>query len=236
MWHPFDLMPASLAGALRDAAVTGPARLSYTERTIARFSDKSLKDAQWPPTVESGPGITIERRDRIYSITHTSAHSFIHQLKGKLKTTPSGQVLSWRFESTFASKADARTIMPPIVNTGSWQDGLLAHEITSATATSARQERAAYLISTYSLLADFPPALPAATHLLGDGLTLQSVLPSTPAEHASSLPAAKGLTLHPLSHTGGFPIEFWLNPAGIVVFATFGPTRALILEDTQALK
>lgn len=235
MWHPFDLMPTSLASALRDAAVTGPARLTYTERTIARFSDKSPKDAQWPPIVEPGPGITIERRDHTYSVTHATTHTFHHQSKGELKTAPTGQVLSWRFESTFLAKADSRTIMPPILNVGTWHDGLLTNDLTSATSIATQQHKTPSLISTYSLLADFPPALPTATHLLGDALTLQSITPPAPGQHTSSLPAAKGLTLHTLSHTGGFPIEFWLNPAGIVVFATFGPTRVLMLENMQAL-
>lgn len=240
MWHPFDLMPASLAKALRDTAVTGPTRFTYTEHHIARFSDKTLKDAQWPPTVEPGPGITIERRDNTYAITHTSTHSFVHQLKGELKTSPSCQVLSWRFENTFLTKAEAHTIMPPIINAGTWRDGLLTTNITSATAICSRQDKTPSLISTYALLADFPAALPSAlttaTHLLGTSLTLQSILPAVPAEQSSSLPTAQGLALHTLAHTGGFPIEFWVNPAGIVIFATFGPTRALVLENAQALQ
>jgi hypothetical protein len=246
MWHPFDIMPQDLAvdDALKTAAPGDHCRLVYGERVVRWFKDKSSADSQWPPTVDKKPGLVLTRRpgsdgtwdldlQQTWVLTNTQTMS------GKMTCRRIGwrSPLSWEFQQSFQT-SKGKEFLPGLTERGSWRDGELLRVTSGASGEVEKTDRAAELAATYALLADFPKEGEATgdTGLLQENLGYSPRAGFVPCSKAlQENPLARGLRGSVLKNEGGYPADFWTNPAGVVIYACYGPNRVFVLEKAEAV-
>lgn len=255
MWHAFDIIATELKPdpELREAKAPGACRLVYGERVVRWFADKSGK-GQWPAVVDHQPGIVLER----------SASSKANPAEWGLKvehTRPQTVPAALHFTMTCASNAwrspiswiGSQTLGGPkrpsplgeISEHGRW-DGRKATRTTQAGLKSIHNEHNTTLpTSVYSLLANFPAAEAKAGLLnehncdavftegmqfMGDA-TMSIGAPGNAGEHV----LADGLRCYVVTPSLGFPLEFWVNEYGVVIYLIETATRAWVLERVEVL-
>lgn len=248
MWHPFDIMPGELAldSALRSASAPSRARLVFGERITRWFKDKSESAKQWPPTVDRKEGLSLSRRPgstdgswdlgvrQVWQLTN------VHTLEGTMSCATVGwrSPHQWNFRQTFLSDRGAE-VLPPLTEAGTWKAGLLTRTTTGKDRALTASGETSRLAAQYGLMADFPLAEalqlePAG--LLQEGLTFSpgASLRRCP-DDLQKHPLAAGLTGFVLDTPQGYPADFWVNPAGLVVYVCFGPNRALVLDRLEEI-
>jgi hypothetical protein len=234
MWHPFDLIPAALEPAARQARPSIPARYSFSEIIVARFSDKSDPTGQWPAVVETSPGVEIRQSKGRIEIRHELLHSCRQVLTGHIEIDPDATVRSWEIENRLYERSAERLIVPVAVERGSRSDGSVVSESVVGERRVTRKIPARGLISLHQAMCSGVGLRDRASHLLADDLTIPR-LRDTVHSRAGDLPIARGLTCQTLTPDLGFPIELWSNDAGAVVFVVFGATRVLMLQSIEVL-
>ncbi len=246
MWHPFDIMPQELAVAedLRAASPDGDCRLVYAEHIVRWFKDKSSTDTQWPPTVDKKPGVTIEKRtgkdgtlnlniEQIWQLTNKQTMRGEMTCRGDAWRSP----LDWTFQQSFLNERN-KAFVPNMIEQGNWKNGVLTRVTKGTNAEVRKMAQAAELASTYALMASFPHdgAISGSTGLLQEGLLYSpeaELVPCAKGLHENAL--AQGLRGIALKNEGGYPADYWINPAGVVIYVCYGPNRAFVLEKLEAL-
>ncbi len=246
MWHPFDIMPQDLAvaDALRTASAPESCRLVYGERVVRWFKDKSSADSQWPPTVDKKEGLTILRKPggegtQELDIEQTWQLTNKQTMSGKMTCRNDGwrSPLNWEFQQTFLTDKN-KPLVPDLSEQGSWKDGLLIRSTKGANGEVRKENRTAQLASAYALLAGFPKEdeVTGNTGLLRE---VQGYSQRASLEPCSKLlqetPLAQGLRGVVLKNEGGYPGDYWINPAGVVIYACYGPNRVFVLEKMEAI-
>ncbi len=245
MWHPFDLMSKELAvdETLRAAGAPQGCRLIYGERITRWFKDKSDAVSQWPPTVDHKPGVTIARRvegeNWDVEVSHVWKITITQSFSAKLSVRRDGwrSPIAWQYTQNFV-KEHGGMLVPDTRGTGSWKDGVISTNITGASGKLALSEPAPSLCSLYSLLADFPaePARLGEAALLGENLMyFPKASFSQPSAALAANPLAIGLKGYILRPAMGWPMDFWVNEQGLVVYWCQGPHRAFVLEKIEGL-
>lgn len=251
MWHPFDMMQADLAmdTSLRAVAIPPRARLVYGERVIHAFPVKPQGGA-WQPKVDRLPGITLTRQVAArgsweLDVEQRWPDSTDHALQAKITCGDDAwrSPLSWRLTQTLASKSGNYEV-PPLSEAGRWRQGGVEREIASAVAKRTVQARADALTCAYSLLANFPAeaiaardqAFDAGATLLLEGFVMTAGARfGVAAEAPRQCALAAGLRNYVLVHGSGFPLEYWVNEHGAVLYVCQGSCRALVLEKMEVL-
>ena len=247
MWHPFDIMPneLALAPSLRTASPPARFRLVFGERITRWFKDKSDVNKQWPPTVDRKDGMTLSRRPGTdgswnLDVKHVWQLTNTHTLEGTMACAAAGwrSPHRWNFRQTFLSDRGAEAV-PPLTEEGTWKDGVLTRTTTGNAGSLTKSDPTSRLAVQYGLMADFPLAEALKlepTGLLQEGLTFSpdASLRRCP-DDLQKRPLAEGLTGFVLNTSQGYPADFWVNPAGLVVYVCFGPNRAFVLDRMEEI-
>jgi len=246
MWHPFDLMPDELAVPpdLRSACPGKNCTVSFDEKALTYFRDKSSKTDQWPPSMDSFPGVRIRRRTGKKSvdleITHQWHLDYLRELRGAMSCVPDAWIAprSWSFLRTFEPRFSGAAPFDPVEIRGSWNSGELTQAIVANKQKQTQTVPAASLISTYALLSGFPvqgESLPAGAVVLGEDLVSSSsaaVLHRCP-EGLRKHPLAQGLSGVVIDARGNLPTEFWVNEHGLVIYAFNGVSKLFVLKKIE---
>lgn len=249
MWHPFDLMPEALAllRELRDASVSTGCRLAYRQLVTRWFKDKS-SDEQWPPDLDTRPGIVLTRRLDNAGCWHVEVEQ-TWELAARRSFTGTlvCETRGWRrpvrydFRQTFATKAGAE-VWPETRETGKWHaDGTLVRQSFVGEKSTTQRVTAGAWFALYALLADFPAwpdSWPAAEDAAcaGEGVALLRGVRLQRCEQPQSRHAlAQGLRGYTLHARDSMPQEFWINENGVVVYWFEGPNRAMALSAAEGL-
>lgn len=249
MWHPFHLMTEALTlpREVREASAATAGRFVYRQFVTRWFKDKS-SDEQWPPDLDTRPGLTLTRRMDGGGRWHIEVEqTWELQARRSFTGTLVCDMRGWRrplryeFRQTFANRAGV-AVWPETRETGRWQpDGTFVRQSSVGEKTTTQTVTAAAWLAHYALLADFPawsdawPKTDAACFgeggTLATGVRLQRCeLPQCRHALAAGL---RGYVLQPRG--GGMPQEFWINENGIVVYWIEGPNRAMALAAVEGL-
>lgn len=246
MWHPFDLMPQELTvpDAVRNASAGDRCRLVYGERITRWFKDKASTDQQWPPTVDKKPGLTLARQPGPagtfdLDVRQTWVLTNTQTMTGKMTCRAEGwrSPLTWEFRQTFLNDK-GKPLVPGLTESGRWKNGILERSTKGDHGEVRQTVRATELASVYALIANFPKEGEAAgsTGLLREALTYSPDAAWQPAPKVlQESPLARGLRGYVLKSEGGFPADCWVNAAGVVVYVCYGPNRAFVLDQVEAL-
>jgi len=248
MWHPFHLMPEALTlpKELRDASASTAGRFVYRQLVTRWFKDKNSTE-QWPPDLDTRPGVTLTRRmdnggrwhidvEQTWELSarRTFTGTLVCEMRG------SRRPLRYEFKQTFRNRA-GETVWPDTRETGRWQpDGEFVRQSFVGEKVATETVSADAWLATYALLADFPawsdawPKTDAAC--FGEGGTVLQGARLQRCEWPQSRHAlAEGLRGYVLSFRGGMAQEFWINENGLVVYWFEGPNRAMALAETEGL-
>ena len=253
LWHAFDIIADALeiSPALRTAKREGASKVSYSEHVVRWFSDKSGK-GQWPAVVDDRPGMTIQRGNpapgkagRTIKVVHTRHQTIpvsIH-LDMTCGANPWRSPLQWKATETLGSPRMPSELRDTVEH-GKLQNAQLTRRIQGA---PGRAIEHTYAVShpgcIYSLLADFPAEELKADELQKhkcDAFFTEGMLHAGEAAfvngstgNADEHKLAKGLACYRLLPTMGFPLEFWVNQSGVVVYVFEAATRAWALESVE---
>lgn len=247
MWHPFQIMPSHIAAdeAVKSGAKPSPScRMIYRERVIRWFLRDTDEDGYRLPNVDDRTGMTIEKRaaggDHIeLKVRHQKDLGVRHILQGSIKARRDDwrSPVSWDFTQEFPRGSGFGDFR----ESGEWEPGKARLVSRGGGREIVRIEAVASLTSLYSLLADFPARVnsyPESTEtavledvsVINRGARFQPV-PQLVKEHEM----ASGLRGLALDYAANFPVEFWVNDHGAVIYACFGPNRALFLERIEEI-
>lgn len=254
MWHAFDIIAEELAvtPALRGTGSGIDHRLVYGERVVRWFSDKTGK-GQWPAVVDRQPGIVLERPGNAtddaaweLSVEHTRVQTAPVTMRLVMTCEPN----PWRSPKQWTateSIGDIKRTRPLKSTTeqGRVENGRITRTIRAGSNQIDERFDAVHAASLYALLADFPAddidagrfsdrpceALFAEGMLFVGSGTMIAGAPGNADQNA----LAKGLRCYRLTPTMGFPLEFWVNDKGVVVYLIEAATRAWMLEQVEVL-
>lgn len=243
MWHPFDLIPEklALAAGLRTAQPPVNRSVSFEERALTYFRDKTSKTDQWPILMDELPGIKITSRGSLESdleISHRWKLDYLRTLTGTMKCSGAWHSpRRWSFVRTFKPTFDGAAPFAPVMVQGSWQRGTLIHTHSGRAHKQVQSEPAGSLLSTYALMSGFPRQaefIEGPLTLLGEDLIVNNsarVLrcPAVLQNH----PLAEALTGYLVDAQGDFPTEFWVNEYGLVVYVFNGVSKVFILTRVE---
>lgn len=255
MWHAFDIIADAMgvSPGLRSARADGPGRLVYAERVVRWFKDKSGR-GQWPAVVDDRPGIVIERpvvsgkpSDWTLRVEHVRMQTAPATLRMQLTcaSDPWRSPRHWEATHTLGDQ-DHHSPLAPTIEQGDWDGRRLTRRVQGKSGRVIEQvhdtQQPACL---YALLADFPVKslkLKGFDHKSCDALFTEamqqmggaSFIPGAPG-NAAEHRLAEGLTCYRVTPTLGFPLEFWVNEHGMVVYLIEGATRAWVIKGVEAL-
>ena len=252
MWHAFDIIADELAvnPAVRGLGAGPGHRLIYSERVVRWFSDKTGQ-GQWPAVVDRQPGITLERPRPVadnaawqLGVEHTRVQTapVTMQLTMTCESNPWRSPKQW---SATESIGDIKRTRPLKATTeaGRVENGRIIRTISAGSKHIDETYDAARATSLYALLADFPaqevdagrfsdqPCQALFTEgmqFVGGG-TLAAGVPGNAGTHE----LAKSLRCYQLTPAMGFPLEFWVNDKGVVVYLIEAATRAWMLQGVE---
>ncbi|MEQ9461290.1 MAG: hypothetical protein RIG82_10095 [Phycisphaeraceae bacterium] len=250
MWHAFDILADHLhvPESLRQTAVPETARLVYGERIVRWFSDKSA-DGPWPADVDLRPGMVLSRTvgkdDLRLRIEQSWPQTVPCVLELDLVCEAQGlhTVRSWNAREVIGSE-DQPSPLVATTERGTWEQGVLSRRHVGGRNEIAHQRRVGGLLSIYGFMGRFPlDAWPMNSQqadeyelLYERMLELGPVrLRQLPQGPVYDRPAAEGLKGYELRPERGFPLEFWVNGRGTVIYLVEAATRAWMLESVEAL-
>jgi hypothetical protein len=224
----------------------------YGERVVRWFSDKTGK-GQWPAVVDRQPGITLERPKKAADNAAWELiveHARVQTAPVTMQLTMTCESNSWRSPKQWTateSIGDLKRTRPLKTTTerGRVENGQISRTISAGSKHIDETYDAAYAASLYALLADFPvqevdagrfndqPCQALFTEgmqFVGGG-TLAAGAPGNADTHE----LARGLRCYQLTPAMGFPLEFWVNDKGVVVYLIEAATRAWLLEGVEVL-
>lgn len=254
MWHAFDIIADELAvnPAVRGLGAGPGHRLIYSERVVRWFSDKTGQ-GQWPAVVDRQPGITLERPKKAAANTAWELivqHTRVQTAPVTMQLTMTCESNLWRSPSKWnatESIGDIKRTRPLGATTerGRVENGHISRTISAGSKHIDETYEAAHAASLYVLLANFPAgdvdagrfndqpcqALFAEGMQFVGGGTLAVGAPGNADKHE----LAKGLRCFRLTPAMGFPLEFWVNDNGVVVYLLEAATRAWVLEGVEVM-
>lgn len=256
MWHAFDIIADELAASdeLRAAQPGTGCKLVYGERVVRWFKDKTGQ-GQWPAVVDHRPGIVVQRSststnaegDWRLDAEHTRVQgtSVTLRMQAVCAADPWRSLRQWDAGETFG---DAQLSSPLRATTERARrvDGQLKRQVTGDAGRSFEQTyQTARPACLYALLADFPMQELESGRLddeTCDALFTEGMLHMGAASFTRGAPGgaarhalAEGLRCYSLSPQRGFPLQFWVNRHGLVVYLLEAATRAWTIEHVEAL-
>jgi hypothetical protein len=255
MWHAFDIISEGLTVApeLLDVHAGAGTRLVYGERVVRWFSDKSGK-GQWPAVVDHKPGIVIERHsttavdgaDWKLRVEHIRAQTVPVTMRMNMTCAPDmwRSPREWDLKESLGDQ-DKPSALQATSETGRWQAGRVTRTIRAGTKRIDNVYNATHPACLYPMLADFPVKEIDAGEfqdqpcdaLFTEGMQQfggGSMVDGAPGDTAHHKRAA-GLRCFRLVPAGGFPLEFWVNTHGVVIYLIEGATRAWVLQSVEAM-
>ncbi len=244
MWHPFDLIPEvlTIAPELRNAQPPANRTLSFEERALTYFEDKSDKTGQWPLTMDVLPGVQVTRRENAagceLEISHSWKLDYIRVLRGTMQCAGAWQTPnSWSFLRTFKPMFAEGVPFDPVEVRGSCGKGEFVQTHGSTSKRQAERLSVENLLSTYALMARFPVDAPAPQEpfvLLGEDLiAVGSARIHRSPDVLMNHPLAEGLTGCLINGQGDLPTEFWVNQHGLTVYVFNGVSKVFVLTGVE---
>jgi hypothetical protein len=246
MWHPFQIMPGEIAVSepLKTAAKpSAHCRLTYGERVIRWFLRETDQEGHLLPNVDERTGLVIEKRTVDHflelQVRHQKDLGVPHILEGTMQARRNDwrSPLSWDFEQKFIGARGIRNFR----ETGHWNSGQARLVSGRGQQEIVRTEAVDSLTCLYTLLADFPTHVEPyprsyETSVLEDlSIINRGALLHAPPPRVREHPMARGLRGYVVDYPANFPIEFWVNEHGAVIYVCFGPNRALFLQSIEEL-
>lgn len=253
MWHAFDIIAEDLTVAPDLRVTRASNRLVYGERVVRWFSDKSGK-GQWPAVVDHKPGMVIEKlgttqvggSDWKLRVEHIRSQTV--PVTMRLNLTCAGNAWrsprAWELKETLGEQGNTSPLQETS-ETGRWESGRVTRTIRAGTKHIDKVFNATHPACLYPILADFP-VKEIETGVLkdqgSDALFTEGMLyvesgsfmAGAPGDTAHHILAA-GLRCYRLIPSMGFPLEFWINTHGVVIYLLEGATRAWVLESMEAM-
>lgn len=254
MWHAFDIIAEALAvePALRARRAGAGHRLIYSERVVRWFSDKT-GTGQWPAVVDHQPGIKLERTrpaaDNVaweLGVEHTRVQTapVTMQLAMTCESNPWRSPIHWTATESIGDIKRTRSLKNT-TEQGRAENGRITRSIGAGAKHIKETYDAVHASSLYGLMADFPvddadagrlndqpcEALFAEGMLFMGGGAMAAGAPGNADQHE----LAMGLRCYRLTPAMGFPLEFWVNDKGVVVYLIEAATRAWVLEQVEVL-
>ena len=250
MWHAFDIIADAMQvePGLREANPRGMHKLVYRELLVRWFKDKSGK-GQWPAVVDERPGISFEmvpasetNSNNTLNIEHARIQGTPVRLNLKLVHANDGwrTPIAWNLTEKLGDN-QFKSELQDTTEQGLWDGKQVTRSITGSANrvikhTYATSQPACY----YALLASFPlneiAILTNCDALFTEGMQQmgQAAFVKGAMGNAAEHDLAKGLTCYKLNPSMGFPLEFWVNEHGMVVYLVEGATRAWVLQSMEA--
>jgi len=251
LWHAFDIIAEAMQSdpGLRDAKASNVKMLVYSEHIVRWFKDKS-GDGQWPAVVDDRPGITIDISQSTGAVDGTSHLDVEHtriqgatvtmHLKLKFLSNSWRSPQSWELKEVLGDKRSPSELRDTIEQ-GRWDVNQITRQIRGVTGRVIKNNYTARTpTSLYTLLAAFP-INDIALNNPSDGLFTEGMqymggatFEQGATGNADKHGLAAGLTCYRLKPAMGFPLEFWVNRHGLVVYLLEGATRAWALQSMEA--
>jgi hypothetical protein len=256
MWHAFDIIAEELAipDELRAAQPGAGRRLVYGERVVRWFTDKS-GEGQWPAVVDRQPGIVVQRpgvatgagSDWTLDAEHTRMQgtSVTLRIQAVCAADPWRSLRQWDAGETLGN-AQLPSPLGATTERARGVDGKLTRQVSGDAGRSFEQVFPAVRPAClYALLADFPMDELESGRMddeICDALFTEGMLHMGAASFTRGAPGgaaghalAEGLRCYTLSPQRGFPLQFWVNRHGLVVYLIEAATRAWTIEHVEAL-
>lgn len=253
MWHAFNIIADDLAVTPDLLGKQTGTNLVYGERVVRWFSDKSGK-GQWPAVVDHKPGMVIEKlgttqtdgSDWKLRVEHIRSQTV--PVTMRLNMTCAGNAWrsprDWDLKETLGERGNTSPLQETS-ESGRWDGGQVTRTVRAGTKHIDKVFNAIHPASLYPLLADFPEKEIDAGALKdqdSDTLFTEGMLyipggyfkagaPGDTAHHK----LAAGLRCYRLIPSMGFPLEFWINKHGVVIYLIEGATRAWVLESMEVM-
>lgn len=255
MWHAFDIIADDLTVApeLHGMQAEADTRLVYGERVVRWFSDKSGK-GQWPAVVDHKPGIVIERygaipvggSDWMLRVEHIRSQAVPVTMRMTMTCAPNAwrSPREWELKETLGDQGKPSPLQETS-ETGLWESGRVTRTIRAGAKRIDQAFNTTQPACLYPILADFPVEEieagvlkdQACDALFTEGMQHVgggSIVVGAPGDTATHQ-FASGLRCFRLVPAMGFPLEFWVNTHGVVIYLIEGATRAWVLQSVEVM-